>query len=106
MGSAFVNGMLHLAIYRGSAHQDVIVAVNGEGDKCRIIDCPKENSGCIVFLGQSQGLLHCISGHLGYFGNITELFIWVLEDYNAEKLGPEAQCELFASVSKSKLLCP
>jgi hypothetical protein len=84
MGSAFVNGMLHLAIYRGSAHQDAIVAVDGEGDKCRIIDCPKEKSGCIVFLGQSQGLLHCISGHLGHFGNITELFIWVLEDYNAE----------------------
>ncbi|CAN6180734.1 unnamed protein product [Urochloa humidicola] len=86
MGSAFVNGMVHLSIYRRYAYPRdayAIVAVDGEGDKCRTIYWPEEERGSLVFLGQSQGLLHCLSGHKDR-NNITELSIWVLDDYDAE----------------------
>ncbi|CAN6171212.1 unnamed protein product [Urochloa humidicola] len=59
MGSTFVNGMLHWSIYRRYAYpRDAIVAVDGEGQKCRTICWPEEERGSLVFLGQSQGLLH------------------------------------------------
>ncbi|CAL5078832.1 unnamed protein product [Urochloa decumbens] len=84
MGSAFVNGMVHWSIDRCLAYpRDAIVAVDGEGEKCRIIHWPEEERGSLVFLGQSQGLMHCMSGHMDHY-NISELSIWVLDDYDAE----------------------
>ncbi|RCV09888.1 hypothetical protein SETIT_2G065900v2 [Setaria italica] len=85
IGSAFVNGMLHWTIFCRSAQHNALVAVDGEGEKCRIIHWPNEERGLLVFLGQSQGLLHCMSGRMDDFNKFTELSIWVLEDYDAEK---------------------
>lgn len=82
---AFLNGMQHLTVRRRYKYQTRIVAFNGNGEKCRTIHWPEEERGLIVFLGQSQGRLHCMSGHSDQIGHMTELSIWVLEDYGTEQ---------------------
>ncbi|CAN6165374.1 unnamed protein product [Urochloa humidicola] len=62
----------------------MIVRFDGEGKVSRIIPGP-ENCGHIVFIGQSQGHLCCVSGHVEHPLEMTEVFIWVLEDYDANK---------------------
>jgi hypothetical protein len=65
----------------------LIAVVNGQGRTHKIIQW-LENRGFPVFVGQSKGLLHCLSvtGHPDDSScHMTELFIWVLEDYNAEQ---------------------
>lgn len=99
VGDTVVNGMLHLAVIFRSGYQVAIVAVDGEGEKRRVIQWPEEERGSLVFLGQSKGLLHCTSGQRDDLGNMTELSILVLEDYD----DPEEQCELPAAVWRSGL---
>ncbi|CAM0147257.1 unnamed protein product [Urochloa decumbens] len=82
-GAAFVNGMLHLSVtsfVRCQADQELIVAVDGEGKKCRIIHGPEKHAD-VAFVGQSQGRLHCMNQH----SDNAELSIWVLEDYDAQE---------------------
>lgn len=79
------NGMLQVGIRCTLKKQNMIVAVDGEGKPSRIMHWP-DNRGCLVRVGRSQGHLHCLSGCMGYNAvEMTELSIWVLEDYNAEK---------------------
>lgn len=87
LGSAFVNGMLHLIIGCSyPEHTSAIVAVDGEGEKCRIIHWAEQEHGLLVFLGQSQGNLVCVSEHIvDRQPSIAELSIWVLEDYGTEQ---------------------
>jgi hypothetical protein len=44
--------------------QNMLVAVDGEGKPSRTMNWP-ENCGRLVFVGQSQGRLHCVSVHAG-----------------------------------------
>uniref|UniRef100_K3ZTX7 F-box domain-containing protein n=1 Tax=Setaria italica TaxID=4555 RepID=K3ZTX7_SETIT len=100
--SAIVNGMLHLVARLGSDYQVVIVAVDEEGGKHRIISWPEEERGLLVQLGQSQGLLHCTSGHRDDLGYMTELSISALEDYGTEQwiLKDSVSClQLFGEVN-------
>ncbi|CAL5090955.1 unnamed protein product [Urochloa decumbens] len=76
------NGMLHLCSYCSSEARNMIVGIDGEGKASKFI-CGPENCGLIVFMGQSQGLLYCVSVKDPF--EMTELSIWVLEDYDAEK---------------------
>ncbi|CAL5078800.1 unnamed protein product [Urochloa decumbens] len=85
VGSAYINGILHLTVYCCSDDRDVIVAVDREGGKSRIIRWPEEENGELVFLGQSQGHLHCMSGHRDWSGMMTKRSIWVFEDYGTEQ---------------------
>ncbi|CAN6213369.1 unnamed protein product [Urochloa humidicola] len=85
ISGAIVNGMLHLAVRFISDYQVVIIVVDGEGEKSRTIRWLKEENGELGFLGQSQGLLHCTGGHKDDLGDMTELSIFVLEDYDTEK---------------------
>lgn len=78
---AFVHGMIHLYGRR----QNVIVGVDGRGEKRRIIRWPKEERGSLVFIGESQGLLHCTSAHGELIDDMIELSIWVLEGYGMEQ---------------------
>jgi hypothetical protein len=58
MGSSFLNGMLHFCL---EGTEDVlIVAVDGEGCICRIMQWPPDMFSQPVFIGQSQGRLRCI----------------------------------------------
>jgi len=84
LGSALVNGMLHLMVGRDYEREDQIVAVDREGKKCRNIRWPKER-GDIVFVGQSQGRLHCFSACINGTIEMAELSVWVLEDYDTEE---------------------
>lgn len=71
--------------YPPSENLNMILAVGGEGRPFRTLHWPQNDSGVLVFVGQSQGHLHCLSGCMGNSSQMTELSIWVLEDYNAEK---------------------
>ncbi|WVZ95909.1 hypothetical protein U9M48_041615 [Paspalum notatum var. saurae] len=64
--------------------QELIVAVDVKGRKCRTMSWP-ENRGDAVFLDQSQGCLHYITEQTDKGREITELCIWVLQDYDAEE---------------------
>ncbi|TVU42513.1 hypothetical protein EJB05_08924, partial [Eragrostis curvula] len=104
LGSAYLNGRLHLIIYSCYYLQTVkgqIVAVDMRMQPCKIIRWPETKEFSVpAFIGQSQGLLHCISGHRKIEEGpdyITGLSIWVLEDYDAE------QWVLKLSVSCSQL---
>ena len=101
---AFVNGMLHLAVILRSDYQVVIAAVDGEGEKRRVIPWPEEERGSLVFIGQSKGLLHCTSGKKDDLGNMTELLISVLENYDTDRwiLKGSVSClQLFGEVDCS-----
>ncbi|CAL5078802.1 unnamed protein product [Urochloa decumbens] len=83
-GSAFFNEMLHLIVSPSSTGPEMIVAIDGKENECRVISSWLENRGFPVFVGQSKGLLHCISVSGPADGNscnTAELSIWVLEDY-------------------------
>ncbi|TVU41963.1 hypothetical protein EJB05_15525, partial [Eragrostis curvula] len=83
LGRAYVNGMLHIPVYHHYGYhlqtkEAQIVVVDVQGNLSRIMRWP----------GQSQGRLHCISGHRKSEdpnGHIIGLSIWVLEDYDAEQ---------------------
>ncbi|CAN6180751.1 unnamed protein product [Urochloa humidicola] len=77
-GSAFVNGMLHFVVPCNNNDKDQIVVIDAEGKTQKIIQMP-EDSGFLAFVGLSQGRLHCIKSHTR---EVTELSIWVLEDYD------------------------
>ncbi|CAN6222518.1 unnamed protein product [Urochloa humidicola] len=86
-GSAFFNKMMHLIVSPSSTGPELIVAIDGKGKACRVISSWQENRGFPVFVGQSKGLLHCISVSEPADGNscnMTELSIWVLEECDAE----------------------
>ncbi|CAN6222512.1 unnamed protein product [Urochloa humidicola] len=83
LGSPLVNGMLHFSVGHEYGKEDQIVAVDREVNKCRTIHWLEER-GEITFVGQSQGLLHCISRHRKTV-ETTELSVWVLEDYETEE---------------------
>jgi hypothetical protein len=82
-GSAFVSGMLHFSITNFDVHQEQIVAVDGEGKRCRIIPGPEKTCDA-VFIGQSKGCLHYMSRCTDGTSEMTELSIWVLREYNTE----------------------
>ncbi|KAK3126577.1 hypothetical protein QOZ80_7AG0558730 [Eleusine coracana subsp. coracana] len=85
-GSIFFNKMLHLVIIPRKG-RELIAAIDGEGKTCKTIRW-LENHSVPVFVGESKGLLHCVSvsGHPeGNSCNMTELSMWVLEDYCAEE---------------------
>ncbi|RCV09870.1 hypothetical protein SETIT_2G064200v2 [Setaria italica] len=86
-GSTFFNKMLHLIVSPYSIGPELIAAIDGKGKTRKVIQWV-ENRGFPVFVGQSKGLLHClsVSGHPdGDSCHMTELSIWVLEDYDAEE---------------------
>ncbi|CAN6222522.1 unnamed protein product [Urochloa humidicola] len=66
---------------------ELIAAIDGKGKTCKVIHWV-EDRGSPVFVGQSRGLLHClsVSGHPDDNScHMTELSVWVLDDYDAEK---------------------
>ncbi|PUZ68750.1 hypothetical protein GQ55_2G053800 [Panicum hallii var. hallii] len=83
--------MLHFIFYQFRREEFEIVAVDGEGKRCRVIRWPeKHRFGNAAFIGQSQGRLRCISGlrKQNVEGNVfqlTGLSVWILEDYDAEE---------------------
>jgi hypothetical protein len=77
--------MQHLVAALGSDYQVVIVAVDEDGGKHRIINWPQEERGLLVRLGQSHGVLHCTSGHRDDLDDMTKLSISALEDYDTEQ---------------------
>jgi hypothetical protein len=81
--SAFVSGMLHFSVTNFEAHREEVVAVDAKGDRCRIIAGP-EKSCDVVFIGQSKGRLHYMSRRTDSTSQMTELSIWVLQEYNTE----------------------
>ncbi|XP_034580676.1 uncharacterized protein [Setaria viridis] len=83
-GSVFLNGLLHVfanVFPKSVRYKLIIVAIDGKGNTCRGIHWQDKHCGVPVFLGQSNGYLHCIS--MDETG--TGLSIWILEDYRAEK---------------------
>ncbi|KAJ1261287.1 hypothetical protein BS78_09G017200 [Paspalum vaginatum] len=84
VGSAFVCGMLHLSTTLFYTGQQLIVAVDGEGRKCRTMSW-SEDHGDAVFIGQSQGRLHYMTQPDNNNSDTPELCVWVLEYYEAEK---------------------
>ncbi|WVZ62197.1 hypothetical protein U9M48_011970 [Paspalum notatum var. saurae] len=89
-GCTFLNGTIHFCVLCGTGDDGYrygIVAVDGRGQRRRIIRWPQvEPGGTLVFLGQSRGLLHCMVGHRDQdSGLLTKLSIWVLEDYGTEQ---------------------
>uniref|UniRef100_K4A3F4 Uncharacterized protein n=2 Tax=Setaria italica TaxID=4555 RepID=K4A3F4_SETIT len=87
LGSGCVfRGMLHFIVTCtfNVRWQRMIVAVDGEGKTSRTMRWP-EDRGHLLFIGQTQGHLHCISGHVDDSDHMNELSIWVLEDYGGEK---------------------
>ncbi|CAN6180756.1 unnamed protein product [Urochloa humidicola] len=107
LGSAIVNGMLHIPVYRHylqSQTKDIHIAVvDMQGKKNMAFHWPDMNESAAVFIGQSQGHLHCITGDRKQEDDgacITELSIWVLEDYDAaQEDNDAAQWALKQSVS-------
>ncbi|KAL6647571.1 hypothetical protein ACP70R_015008 [Stipagrostis hirtigluma subsp. patula] len=94
LGRADVNGMLHIPVYhfygnQPEAKEIQIDAVDMEGKTCRSIRWPDKNEFVTpAFIGQSQGLMHCINKHEKQEGcrvHINGLSIWVLEDYDQEQ---------------------
>ena len=92
--------MLHLSAFgsHNGTLQDLILAVDGEGNVCRSLRGAVKLLD-VVFVGESQGLVHCVSEHKDNTRQITELSISVLQDYDAE----EAQCGFFQAVWKNEL---
>ncbi|CAN6197129.1 unnamed protein product [Urochloa humidicola] len=78
------NGMVHLKLDDVYERRSIIVAVDGEGKTSRIIRWTEER-GFPDFVGQSHGHLYCISGDIDDSDMVTELSIWVLEDYHTEE---------------------
>ncbi|CAN6357162.1 unnamed protein product [Urochloa humidicola] len=83
-GSALVSGMLHLSATRFDTHEELIIAVDGQGRECKFISGPEKRAD-VAFVGQSQGRLHYMTQHRDSTSNMTELSIWVLQDYDAEE---------------------
>jgi hypothetical protein len=79
-----LNGMLHLKVDDIYERRSIIVAVDGEGKTSRVIRWI-EKRGFPDFVGQSHEHLYCISGDIDDSDMITELSIWVLEDYHTEE---------------------
>ncbi|RLN29240.1 F-box/kelch-repeat protein [Panicum miliaceum] len=103
-GSALVSDMLHFSVTSSvgrEIHQELIVAVNVVGRKCRIISGPEKASD-VAFVGQSQGCLHYMNQHRDNTGKMIELSIWVLQDWHG-RMGSETQCDLPAAVWKKEL---
>ncbi|CAN6197124.1 unnamed protein product [Urochloa humidicola] len=66
---------------------ELIAAIDEKGKTRKVIQWA-EYRGFPVFVGQSRGLLHClsVSGHPDDNScHMTELSVWVLDDYDAEK---------------------
>jgi hypothetical protein len=85
--STFFNKMLHLIVSPSSTGPELIAAIDRKGETRKVIRWV-ENHGFPVFVGHSKGLLHCVSvaGHPdGDSCDMTELSVWVLEDYDAEE---------------------
>ncbi|KAJ1288074.1 hypothetical protein BS78_02G061300 [Paspalum vaginatum] len=85
-GSTIFKKMLHFIVSPFSIDPGLIAAIDGTGKVCRVIHWVN-NHGSLVFVGHSKGLLHCLSvtGHPdGNSCHMTELSIWVLEDYDTE----------------------
>ncbi|WVZ87736.1 hypothetical protein U9M48_034329 [Paspalum notatum var. saurae] len=83
----FFKKMLHFTVSPSSTGLHRIAAIDATGKVCRVIQWPK-NHGLPFFVGQSKGLLHCLSvpGHTNNKScQMTKLSIWVLEDYDAEE---------------------
>ena len=82
---ACVNGMLHLIISNMQGEY-LITMLDREGKTCRIIRWP-DNCAFPLFVGQSQGRLHCV-GRLDEWERKclkwAGLSIWVLVDYDTE----------------------
>ncbi|CAN6171201.1 unnamed protein product [Urochloa humidicola] len=78
------DGMVHLKLDDVYERRSIIVAVDGEGKTSRIIRWT-EKRGFPDFVGQSHGYLYCISGDIDDSDMMTELSIWVLEDYHTEE---------------------
>ncbi|WVZ62208.1 hypothetical protein U9M48_011978 [Paspalum notatum var. saurae] len=88
-GITLFKKMLHVIVSPSSIDPELILiaAIDGAGKICRVIHWVK-NHGSLVFVGHSKGLLHCLSvtGHPdGNSCHMTELSIWVLEDYDSEE---------------------
>ncbi|CAL4904933.1 unnamed protein product [Urochloa decumbens] len=83
-GSALVNGMLHLGATRFATHEELIIAVDGQGRECWFISGPEKRAD-VAFVGQSQGCLHYMTQHRDSTSEMTALSIWVLQDYDAEE---------------------
>jgi hypothetical protein len=108
LGSAFVNGMLHLIVdaYHIQKEQELIVAVDCQGKTRRVISWPQSHSfrwSEPAYVGQSQGRLYCINEDLE--GNSTHITIWVLEDYDKEEWMMK-NTEYFAAVWKAYMASP
>ncbi|CAL5078793.1 unnamed protein product [Urochloa decumbens] len=108
LGWVIVNGMFHIPVYKHywqSQTMDIQIAVvDMQGKKSRAFHWPDMNEfAAAVFIGQSQGCLHCITGHRkqeDHGAHVTELSIWVLEDYDAtQEDNDAAQWALKQSVS-------
>ncbi|PUZ68743.1 hypothetical protein GQ55_2G053200 [Panicum hallii var. hallii] len=81
---AFVNGMLHLVAF--CPEEYLIAAVDIKGKRSRIVPWPDKRS-FPLFVGQSQGRLHCVGSLEERERNCLKwvgLSIWVLEDYDTE----------------------
>ncbi|TKW30879.1 hypothetical protein SEVIR_2G067100v4 [Setaria viridis] len=101
------NGMLHMSIHFHDSNLNMIVAVDGEGEPFKTMHWPDDSGRVVFFVGQSQGHLHCMSVHTGDLVQMTQLSIWVLEDYDAEKwVLIEGQCELLPAVWKNEMPLP
>ncbi|CAL5078782.1 unnamed protein product [Urochloa decumbens] len=98
-GSAFVNSMVHFVVYNNDKHHQMIVTVDRGGKISRIIRWPKER-GSLVFIGGSQGHLHCMSDYWNDGREERSLSIWVLEEYR--RMGSEAYCGPSPSIWKNE----
>ncbi|KAL6647303.1 hypothetical protein ACP70R_014740 [Stipagrostis hirtigluma subsp. patula] len=78
------NGRLHLKVDDLYERRSIIVAVDGDGKTSWIIRWTEER-GFPDFVGHSRGQLYCMSGDIDDSDMITELSIWVLEDYHTEE---------------------
>ncbi|WVZ62199.1 hypothetical protein U9M48_011972 [Paspalum notatum var. saurae] len=112
-GMESINGMIHFSVsvrLHSDEYENVIVAVDGRGEKRRVIRWPEGERGLLDFLGQSQGLLHCMGAHYlvpGDYTSMTKLSVWVLEDYDKEQWVQKVTVtcmQLFGEVSC--LACP
>jgi len=103
-GSAVVNGMLHLSVssFHNDTRQDLILAVDGQGKECRSLSSPQKCFD-VAFVGESQGLVHCLSQHKDNTRQMTELSIWVLQDYDAEEWVLKQSVDFFQAVWKNEL---
>uniref|UniRef100_A0A0A9D035 F-box protein At3g26010-like beta-propeller domain-containing protein n=1 Tax=Arundo donax TaxID=35708 RepID=A0A0A9D035_ARUDO len=105
LGSAFVNGMLHLTVYHIQRDRELIVAIDGEGKTRRVICWPEDRACCWsepAFVGQSQGRLHCMSEHLE--GNSAWITFWVLQDYDTQEWVMKHSISSLQLFGKSKCL--